>query len=283
MQSSNNHPVTGEVIVMEQFRNGRSLGPLKQAEAYWTSLRKGHEIPLRSDIDPRGIENLLEYAFIIERVAPGVARFRLAGQHLNALMGMDVRGMPLTAFFTPQARPHVSATLENMFEKPAVAEMDLKGESRRGRTPYEARLLILPLRSDTGEVTRALGVLVSDGAVSTVPARFNVMEVGLRPTNGQAGGRVELQVTQTIRSAETTPRTTATDTTATSTTATATTDQSTPGSKNPGMPQVTPAPRLQTPASQKSAPASGFAESTQDTITKPGATKRRPPYLRVVK
>ena len=186
MRSPSSNPETGEIIVMEQFRTGKSLGPIKQAEAYWTSLRTGVDVPRRSDIDPRGIDNLLEYAFIIERIAPGVARFRLAGQHLSALMGMDVRGMPLTALFSPQARAHAGTILEQVFDTPAVAELTLKTSARRGRAPCEARMLILPLRSDTGEVTRALGVLVSDGSVSNVPARFDVTDTAIRPTNGQA-------------------------------------------------------------------------------------------------
>ena len=55
-------------------------------------------MPRRAEIDPRGIENALEYAFILERIAPGMARIRLAGIHLSDLMGMEVRGMPLTSF-----------------------------------------------------------------------------------------------------------------------------------------------------------------------------------------
>ena len=247
MRTTNSHPVTGEVIVMEKFRSGKSLSPLKQAEAYWSSLRNGVDIPRRSDIDPRGIENLLEYAFIIERVAPGVARFRLAGQHLSALMGMDVRGMPLTAFFTPQARAHVGAMLENMFEKPAVVELEMKGEARRRRPSYEAKMLLLPLRSDTGEVTRALGVLVSDGPVSTVPARFDVAKLGLRPTNGQAGGHVDLD---DFAQEQTAP--------------VAVTSYETP------------------PVTQTPRPA-GFAEQEQAPIKETASGKKRPAYLRVVK
>ena len=37
-------------------------------------------------------------------MAPSVARFRLAGAHLSELMGMEVRGMPMTALFLPDAR-----------------------------------------------------------------------------------------------------------------------------------------------------------------------------------
>ncbi|MEM1421046.1 MAG: PAS domain-containing protein, partial [Pseudomonadota bacterium] len=56
---------------------------LSLVEAYWEGLRAGRLVPRRADVDPRGIDQALEYSFILERIAPGMARFRLAGMHLN--------------------------------------------------------------------------------------------------------------------------------------------------------------------------------------------------------
>ena len=89
----------GKIVAMDRFASGRSLSPIRQVEAYWTALLTGDSVPMRSQIDPRGLENILEYTFILERIAPSLARFRLAGSHLNNLAGMEVRGMPLTAFY----------------------------------------------------------------------------------------------------------------------------------------------------------------------------------------
>ena len=144
-----------DVIMMDRFRSGRSLSPIRQAEAYWAALRDEAEVPKRSQIDPRGLENILEFSFILERIAPGIARFRLAGQHLTRLAGMEVRGMPLTAFFTAAARTHISAALENVFSEPAVAEVTLTGEGPSGHTGIEARMILLPLKNELGEVNRA--------------------------------------------------------------------------------------------------------------------------------
>ena len=94
---------------------------LQNVESYWESLRKGRPVPDRSEIDPRRIQTALSTSFILERLAPGVARFRLAGSHLNDLMGMEVRGMPLTSFFLPEARRRASASLEQVFDTPAKA------------------------------------------------------------------------------------------------------------------------------------------------------------------
>lgn len=171
----------GKVVQMDRFRSGKSLSPIRQAEAYWSALRIGSAVPRRTQIDPRGLENILEYTFILERIAPGVARFRLAGHHLNDLAGMEVRGMPLTVFFTAAARAQIGSVLEHMFDTPAVAELSLK--SARVRTPIEARMILLPLANETGEVTRVLGVLIGDGPMTSDFVRFDLAASTLRPVN----------------------------------------------------------------------------------------------------
>ncbi|MGB3313565.1 MAG: PAS domain-containing protein, partial [Albidovulum sp.] len=130
---------------------------ISEVRDYWEALRCGRGVPFRSEIDPRGIERALEYAFVLERVSPQVARFRLAGLHLNDLMGMEVRGMPLTSFFTPKARHDVSDVLQAVFSGPSTADFTLKAEPGFGKSEMQARLLILPLKSDLGDVSRALG------------------------------------------------------------------------------------------------------------------------------
>ncbi len=164
----------GKIVSMVRFDSGRSVSPIRQAEAYWTALLTGRGVPMRSQIDPRGLENILEYTFILERIAPGLARYRLAGSHLNNLAGMEVRGMPLTTFFESSARSQVTDTLEQVFAGPAIAELTLESGGKPGRTRLQARMILLPLRSDLGDVSRALGVLVSDGAIGATPRRFEV-------------------------------------------------------------------------------------------------------------
>ena len=145
-----------------------------ELRGYWEGLRSGRGVPLRSAVNPRGIERALEHAFILERIAPSIARFRLAGMHLSDLMGMEVRGMPLTAFFTPKGRPRVAALLEQVFQGPEIAELTLAGEGGFGKPDLQAKLLILPLKSDLGDVTRALGCLVADGQIGRAPRRFEI-------------------------------------------------------------------------------------------------------------
>ncbi len=195
----------GKIIAMDRFDSGRSLSPIRQAEAYWTALLTGEGVPMRSQIDPRGLENILEYTFILERIAPGLARFRLAGSHLNNLAGMEVRGMPLTAFFEPSARDDVKSILDQVLTGPAVAELGLLSKGKLGRTSLQARMILLPLKSDLGDVSRILGVMVSDGTIGATPRRFIVpdrrvntisdLQQPPRPVQQQAEGFAEDQTT----------------------------------------------------------------------------------------
>ncbi len=174
-------PSIGKIVAMDRFDSGRSLSPIRQAEAYWTALLGDSDIPMRSQIDPRGLENILEYTFILERIAPGLARFRLAGSHLTEIFGMEVRGMPLTALFEPSARDQVSRHLDAVFAAPAIAELSLESAGKLGRMRLQARMILLPLKSDLGDVSRALGVMVSDGAIGVTPRRFALTKDRVRP------------------------------------------------------------------------------------------------------
>ncbi|PCD76908.1 PAS domain-containing protein [Pseudothioclava arenosa] len=154
---------------------------LSELRGYWEGLRNGRLVPARADVDPRGIERALEYAFVLERVAPGMGRFRLSGMHLNDLMGMEVRGMPLTALFTAPARQRIAELTETMFHDPAVVEITLRAEAGIGKPPLGAKLLMLPLTSDLGDISRALGCLIAEGAIGRAPRRFEVAGAEVAP------------------------------------------------------------------------------------------------------
>ncbi len=186
----------GKIVAMDRFDSGCSLSPIRQAEAYWTALLDGNGVPMRSQIDPRGLENILEYTFILERIASGLARFRLAGNHLNKLAGMEVRGMPLTAFFDPEARKTATNALEQVFANPAIAELDMVSSGAFGRARMQARMLLLPLKSDLGDVSRVMGVMVSDGAIGATPRRFSIEGTRIKPVSEvQAPAKPKLEVT----------------------------------------------------------------------------------------
>ncbi|WP_299841449.1 PAS domain-containing protein [uncultured Paracoccus sp.] len=171
----------GRVLHLAEFDANNPARILADLRDYWQSLRRGRAIPLRSEIEPKGIRGALDYAFILERVAPGAARFRLAGRHLIDLMGMEVRGMPLCAFLNPGSRGRLSDVLETVFHAPQLAELTLVAKAEYARPALAARMLLMPLRSDLGDVTRALGCLISEGEPGSVPRRFDLVRERILP------------------------------------------------------------------------------------------------------
>ena len=159
---------------------------LSNLRAYWEALRGDDPVPRRAQVDPRGIERALGIAFLAERVAPEVARFRVAGMRVNGLMGMEVRGMPLSALFEPEARDPFAQALRQVFDSPAIAELSLRGAPGLGQPRLDGRMLLLPLRADDGTVSRVLGGLAMSGKVGSVPRRLAVTGLRMMPLRPDA-------------------------------------------------------------------------------------------------
>lgn len=176
---------THNVIAMSLHRTETRFPHIATVEAYWHALRGTRAVPRRSEVDPRGIEGSLEYTFILEQVAPGVGRLRIAGSHLSDLLGMEVRGMPLTAFFAPDARADLSACVEKVCADPTVAMLSLQAEPGIGKPVLEARLVLLPMTNEGGEVNRILGCLDTNGSIGRAPRRFTIMSRRLTQITGQ--------------------------------------------------------------------------------------------------
>lgn len=164
------------VLRLADFDRLQPARIVSDMRSYWDGLRQGRAIPSRGDIDPAGMRTSLDFAFILERIAPGAARFRLAGRHLVDLMGMEVRGMPLCAFFNAGSRGRLSDVLEAVFKAPQIAELELVAPAGYARPDLSGKMLLLPLKSDLGDVTRALGCLVTEGEIGTGPRRFDLAE-----------------------------------------------------------------------------------------------------------
>ena len=174
------------VISIAPARTEQHFPAISQVEAYWEGLRNGRLMPTRSEVDPRGISDILEFAFVLEKIAPGMARIRLAGMHLNDLMGMEVRGMPITAMFLPEARRQIQRTLELVFERPATARLSLSGDMGLTRPALDAQLFLAPLKGEDGQPNRILGALQSNGKIGRAPRRFTVRDSQISPLVDEA-------------------------------------------------------------------------------------------------
>ncbi len=172
------------VVEIGQHLMQNRFPEIAEVDAYWTALKGSRQVPARLEIDPRGIEGALSSVFLLERIAPGIARIRLAGHDLNDLMGMEVRGMPFSSFMAPQTRARFADYLEQVFTAPAKLVADLSAERALGKPKCEARLLILPLTDTENRITRALGCLSVHGKIGRAPRRFTMTSQQLRPLDG---------------------------------------------------------------------------------------------------
>lgn len=154
--------------------NTTATGMLADLERYWRALRGARRLPVRTEVDPARIDGALPHAFILERVAPGVARMRVAGQALADHLGMDPRGMPLSALFRHEARAALSDHVARLFDGPALIDLPLCMPRLLGRPRLAGRMLLLPLTDAEGAVTRALGAVAIEWRAGRGQRRFDI-------------------------------------------------------------------------------------------------------------
>lgn len=191
-ESSVAHRDGSEIVRLDTRRGGPvSFPAIAQVEAYWEALRAGRAMPERGDVDPRGLEAALANAFLLEPVAEGVARIRLAGRHLSDLMGMEVRGMPVSALIVPEARETMARAIATLQAGPGAAVLELDSDRGIGRPPLDARLFMAPLSENGRPAARFLGALEARGAIGRAPRRFAVATMRIRRTGAGTPGASE--------------------------------------------------------------------------------------------
>ncbi len=152
---------------------------LSSLKSYWDRLRAGRVAPYRAEIDPRQFESALENMFIIEKLAPDNMRIRLAGMKICEMMGMEVRGMQPGFLIDAADRVRFDRLLNVVMAEPAVVEMKLAAPNRAGT--YRATMLMMPLRSDFGDINRVIGCTSGDGDLYAPPLAFTIEDVAVTP------------------------------------------------------------------------------------------------------
>ena len=176
-----------QVVELTTFRGPNVRPVLSQVEAHWEDLRGRRLVPSRSEIDPRALEGVLPHVFVLERISTGLARFRIAGSHLTELLNTEARGLPASAIFEPGSREKLSDAMQSVFDDPAVVRLELSAPKGFGRAEMKGDMMLLPLRSDLGEVSRALGVIVMSGPIGRAPRRLEITGQSRRGLVGYSG------------------------------------------------------------------------------------------------
>ena len=160
---------------------------------HWSALRQGDSVPNRCEIDPRVFPDALENTFIFERISKGDFRTRLAGMSLCDMMGMEVRGQSAASFMRHTERDHIQKVLEQILQRPAIGELVLTGRDLTGVT-YEVKMILLPLRSDMGEVNRVIGCISYPQKPFNAPLRFTIKSKKITPLSALGSNSEEIAV-----------------------------------------------------------------------------------------
>lgn len=146
--------------------------------SHWDCLRSDGDIPSRSDIDPREITDALDSLFILERLNPQDVRVRIAGLTLCEMIGMEVRGQSPTTFFGEKTSARFKAVLDDVMGRPTIAHLGLDAADKIGNLS-RVEMVLLPLRSDFGDVSRIIGCVTPPPNGFTAPVRLNIRTVDM--------------------------------------------------------------------------------------------------------
>ncbi|MDU8941930.1 PAS domain-containing protein [Ovoidimarina sediminis] len=173
--------MSADIVVLPQPGPSRSHPVLGQVERYWDELRNGRQAPARAEVHPKGLSGALADCFILERIAPGLARVRVAGRGVAGVLGQEPRGLPFGLLFDRTTREEIEPVLERLFTGPTVADLSVtaRGAGRGSSVPGE--MLLLPLRDDLGGITRVLGCLKMAGTIGRAGAALTITGTRERP------------------------------------------------------------------------------------------------------
>ena len=123
---------------------------------YWQSAKGSQEVPSRTNIEPRGLKEVLPWVFILEHVDRELSPFRLAGTGLCDQYGQELRGTNFLSLWLGDCRRTMRSLIDNVVLMPAGAFIEFEAQSRlHGRTSGE--IVLLPLCDANGDVHQVLG------------------------------------------------------------------------------------------------------------------------------
>lgn len=166
--------IMGNIVDLTGRRKARADPARHAVEQHWQAIRGADGVPARDDVDPAQMLDALDRLILVERIAPRQARIRIAGRRVNDLLGMDLRGMPLSCIIAPASRGWLGDCTEALFDGPSRIDLGLAGPRGTFRPRLAAELVLLPLRDRDGIVSRALGYADLPERMGSAPLRMEI-------------------------------------------------------------------------------------------------------------
>jgi len=141
---------------------------------FWDTARDGRVLPDRDALDLATLGAAQDHLFLVERIACGIGRIRLAGAYLSEVMGLAAEGVPFSALFRPADRRQSATLLEAVLDGPERIRAELTAGGHVLTPPMTGRLFLAPVADRRRGVLRLLGALQADAAPKDPPRRFRI-------------------------------------------------------------------------------------------------------------
>jgi hypothetical protein len=137
---------------------------------YWSRLRKGHNVPDQTDIDPRAIKRILSHVFILEASDTRRPVYRLAGTSHCDRYGEELKGTSFLARWEAQSRSALALLLQqSLAGKQPVCISALAASQECGMVEVET--VLAPLTFGSGTPARFIGMTQILGDASALMGR----------------------------------------------------------------------------------------------------------------
>lgn len=123
--------------------------------AYWNDVRRDRVAPMRLEIQPSQIAELLPDTFILERCDAQTFRFRLAGTRICTQFGMEMRGMNFLDIWGDSDRDMIEHHFAAVTELGRVAVLTFEASFAASR-PLQFEITVLPLVHTGKSIDRLL-------------------------------------------------------------------------------------------------------------------------------
>jgi len=132
----------------------------RQLYSYWNAMRGERLAPKRFEIEPSQIAKILPDTFILERINPETARFRLAGTRICEAFAAEFRGVNIFDLFCLEDKITLQREFSVIARQGAVGVFEIEGGTKSARK-VRFEIVVTPLMHTREVVDRYLGSITS--------------------------------------------------------------------------------------------------------------------------